>query len=74
MYAKNQFSPAHLIPYTTPTEQQYEIIDMVLTDTETILDYGVVFFSRGQYNEFLYDKIGDHYFCYSTKSYKMKGT
>lgn len=76
VYAKNQFSPAHLIPSTTPTEEQYEVIQIVLTDTDTILDRGVVFFSRGQYNDYLFDKIGDHYFCYSTKSYqnKMKGT
>lgn len=76
VYAKNQFSPAHLIPSTTPTEEQYEVIQIVLTNSETILDRGVVFFSRGQYNDYLFDKIGDHYFCYSTKSYenKMKGT
>ena len=76
VYAKNQFSPARLISSTTPTEEQYEVIQIVLTDTETILDRGVVFFSRGQYNDYLFDKIGDHYFCYSTKSYqnKMKGT
>lgn len=76
VYAKNQFSPAHLIPSTTPTEEQYKVIQIVLTDTETVLDRGVVFFSRGQYNDYLYDKIGDHYFCYSTKSYqnKKKGT
>lgn len=76
VYAKNQFSPAHLISSTTPTEEQYEVIQIVLTDTETVLDRGVVFFSLGQYNDYLYDKIGDHYFCYSTNSYqnKMKGT
>lgn len=75
VYAKNQFSPAHLIPSTTPTEVQYEVIETVLTDTNTILDRGVVFFSCGQYNDYLYAKIGDHYFCYSTKSYNlMKGT
>lgn len=76
VYAENQFSPAHLIPSTTPTDEQYEVIQIVLTDTETVLDRGVVFFSRGQYNDYLYDKIGDHYFCYSTKSYqnKTKGT
>ena len=76
VYAKNQFSPAHLIPSTTPTEEQYEVIQIVLTNSETVLDRGVVFFSRGQYNDYLFDKIGDHYFCYSTKSYenKMKGT
>ena len=75
VYAENQFSPAYLIPSTTPTEVQYEVIQTVLTDTETVLDRGVVFFSRGQYNDYLYAKIGDHYFCYSTKSYNtMKGT
>lgn len=75
VYEKNQFSPAHLIPSTTPTEVQYKVIETVLTDTNTILDRGVVFFSCGQYNDYLYAKIGDHYFCYSTKSYNlMKGT
>ena len=75
VYAKNQFSPAHLISTTTPTEVQYEIVHKVLTDPEAVLDRGVVFFSRKQYNDYIYEKIGDHYFCYSTKSYqaKMKG-
>lgn len=75
VYAKNQFSPAHLIPSTTPTEVQYDVIQTVLTDTETILDRGVVFFSRKQYNDYLYKQIGDHYFCYSKSYYEtyMKG-
>lgn len=72
VYAKNQFSPAHLIPSTTPTEEQYEVIQIVLTNSETVLDRGVVFFSRGQYNDYLFDKIGDHYFCYSTNLTKIK--
>lgn len=72
VFAKNQFSPAHLIPHTTPTEEQYEIVQTVLTDTGTVLDRGVVFFSRGPYNDYLYDKIGEHYFCYSAKSYQNK--
>lgn len=75
VYAKNQFTPARLIPSTTPTEVQYDVIQTVLTDTETILDRGVVFFSQKQYNDYLYKQIGDHYFCYSKSYYEtyMKG-
>lgn len=72
IYQKNQFTPAHRIPHTTPTQEQYDAVDEVLSEIYTVLDTGVVFFSMGQYNKYLYEKIGDHYFCYSKKSYEMK--
>ncbi len=72
IFQKNQFTPAYRIPYTTPTQEQYDAVDEVLSEIYTVLDAGVVFFSMGQYNKYLYEKIGDHYFCYSKKSYEMK--
>lgn len=72
IYQKNQFTPASRISYTTPTQEQYDVVDEVLSELYPVLDTGVMFFSMGQYNKYLYDKIGDHYFCYSKKSYEMK--
>lgn len=70
IYQKNQFTPAYLISSTTPTQEQYDAVDAVLNELYPVLDKGVVFFAMSQYNKYLYEKIGDHYFCYSQKSYK----
>lgn len=74
IYQKNQFSPAKYIETTTPTQIQYDVVDEVLSEIYPVLNTNVLFFSTKQYNDLLYEKIGDHYFCYSTKSYeKQKG-
>jgi hypothetical protein len=74
VYQTNQFSPAGYISSTAPTQDQYDAVESVLTETEPILNLGVVFFSTQQYNDYLFEKIGDHYFCYSKSYYeKMKG-
>lgn len=75
IYQKNQFSPAKYIETTTPTQIQYDVVDEVLSEIYPVLNTNVLFFSTKQYNDLLYEKIGDHYFCYSTKSYeKQKGS
>lgn len=75
IYQKNQFSPAKYIETTTPTQIQYDVVDKVLSEIYPVLNTNVLFFSTKQYNDLLYEKIGDHYFCYSTKSYeKQKGS
>ncbi len=72
VYQKNQFSPAKYIETTTPTQTQYDVVDEVLTEIYPVLNKNVLFFSTKQYNDLLYEQIGDHYFCYSTKSYKLQ--
>ena len=72
IYQRNQFTPTKYISSTTPTQEQYDVIDEVLNELYPVLDDGVVFFSRGQYNDYLYDKIGDHYFCYSKLYYETQ--
>lgn len=74
IYQKNQFSPAKYIETTTPNQLQYDVVDEVLCEIYPVLNTNVLFFSTKQYNDLLYEQIGDHYFCYSTKSYeKQKG-
>lgn len=72
IYQKNQFSPAQYIETTTPTQIQYDVVDEVLTEIYPVLNKNVLFFSTKQYNDLLYEQIGDHYFCYSTKSYELQ--
>ena len=70
IYQENQFSPAKWIDSTTPTQEQYDVVDEVLSEIYPVLNSGVVFFSTEQYNDYLYEKIGDHYFCYSKLNYE----
>lgn len=72
IYQKNQFSPAKFIESTTALQKSYDAVDAVFKETETIVDVGVVFFSTKPYNDHLYAKIGDHYFCYSEKSFNER--
>lgn len=70
IYQENQFSPAKWIDSTTPTQEQYDVVDEVLSEIYPVLNSGVVFFSTEQYNDYLYEQIGDHYFCYSKLNYE----
>lgn len=72
IYQKNQFSPAKYIETTTPTQIQYDVVDEVLSEIYPVLNTNVLFFSTKQYNDLLYEQIGNHYFCYSTKSYQIQ--
>lgn len=65
LYQKNQFSVASRIQSAKPTEVQYDAVYMTLNTTEPILRDDVVFFARGiGKGQTLYEKIGDHCFCY----------
>ena len=72
IYQKNQFSPAEYISTTTPSQVQYDIVNEVLSEIYPVLNINVLFFSTKQYNDLLYEQIGNHYFCYSTKSYQIQ--
>lgn len=72
VYQKNQFSPAKFINSTTPLQMQYEAVDAVFKETEPILNTGVLFFDTKPYNDLVYTKIDDHYFCYSEKSFNER--
>lgn len=74
IYQSNQFSPADFLPTTKPLAMQYRAVSSVLCEAEPIVDPGVVFFDTKPYNDHIFAKIGDHYFCYSEKSYQERNT
>jgi hypothetical protein len=43
VYAQNQFTPASMIPCTTPNEANYEVVDYVLKNGVTIPEYVMYF-------------------------------
>lgn len=67
IYEKNQFSPAHLIYRTEPTEVQIEAARKVVTEGPTIPEY-VTFFRAHYYhkwkNQVPYKCMGSTYFSY----------
>lgn len=70
IYAESQFSPAYLIPETTPTNENYEAVDYVLKNGCTV-PYYVLFF-RAEYHfdwdEYVpYVNIDQTYFGYLQK-------
>lgn len=66
--------PTQTIYAKEKCQLQHDIVDEVLSEIYPVLNINVLFFSTKQYNDLLYEQIGDHYFCYSTKSYeKQKG-
>ena len=70
VYSENQFSPAHLIPQTTPTEINYEAVDYVLKNGCTIPNY--VLYFRADYHfkwsgYVPYQQIDNTYFGYQSK-------
>jgi len=50
IYAKNQFSPAYLIPKTTPTNKNYEAVDYVLQNGCTMPEYVMYFRAYYHFN------------------------
>lgn len=48
VYSKGQFSPAHLIPTTTPTEKNYKAVDYVLKNGCTVPEY--IMYFRANYH------------------------
>lgn len=70
VYAKNQFTPASRIPYTTATTTNYEAVDYVLTNGVTLPSY-CLYFRAGyhfSWNGYIpYTSIGNTYFGYMAK-------
>lgn len=70
VYAKNQFTPASRIPYTTPTDINYEAVDYVLENGVTLPSYVLYFRANYHFNWFgyvPYTSMGSTYFGYMTK-------
>ena len=70
IYAESQFSPAYLIPSTTPTNTNYEAVDYVLKNGCTVPEY--VLYFRADYHfdwdDYVpYDDINNTYFGYLKK-------
>ena len=73
IYYPNQFSPASLIPKTTPTEKNYEAVDYVLQYGVTV-PYYVMYFRAGYHFKadgyVPYTTMDRTYFGYFTKDKK----
>lgn len=73
VYAKNQFTPASRIPYTTPTATNYEAVDYVLENGSTLPSY-VLYFRAGYHFNWSgyvpYTSMGNTYFGYMAKDAK----
>ena len=68
LYAKNQFTPAHRIKSTTPTNTQRKVVEQLLTEGTT-LPYYVMYFRAWYYFSWAesYTHIDDTYFSYLEK-------
>lgn len=65
IYAKGQFSPAHRIPYTKPTQMQLEVVEYLCKNG--VVDNEIVFFYYKRYSKWgtpAY-RIGTEYFSKS---------
>jgi len=58
-----QFSTSPYIEDTTPTQEQYDVVNMVLNETSPILDTSTVYFSTFPQTKNITAIINDHYFC-----------
>jgi len=63
IYQKGQFSTAKYISNTTPTQEQYNIVNMVLSEISPVLDTSTVYFSTFPQTKNITAIINDHYFC-----------
>ena len=73
VYAPNQFSPAYLIPNTTPTNTNYEAVDYVLKNGCTIPEHVLYFRANYHFNwdgYIPYQKMDDTCFGYLQKDKK----
>lgn len=70
LYEKNQFTPAHLIEYRTPSDSTLEAVRLVIENGPTIPEY-VTFFREGHYFSWAIDYMNyDHtYFSYTQDVY-----
>ena len=65
IFQSGQFATAKNLSIAKPTQEEYDAINMVLNESEPILDPDVLFFSTtGFKSRTTYDRIGGHVFCY----------
>lgn len=74
IYAPSQFSPAHLIPSTTPTQTQIDAVEYVCQNGPTIPEY-VCYFRASYYHNWgpkyaNYTYIDETYFSYKVTVYE----
>ncbi|MFR5967769.1 MAG: cell wall hydrolase [Oscillospiraceae bacterium] len=62
IYQERQFSTAPILSRVTPTENNYEAVDLAF-ELE-VVPYDVLYFSRGAENDRVWGRIGAHVFCY----------
>lgn len=62
IYQERQFSTAPILDSVTPTENNYEAVDLAF-ELE-VVPYDVLYFSRGAENDRVWGQIGAHVFCY----------
>ena len=62
IYQERQFSTAPILDSVTPTENNYEAVDLAF-ELE-VVPYDVLYFSRGAENDRVCGRIGAHVFCY----------
>ena len=73
VYAKGQFTPAYLLPETTPTETNYQAVDEVLKNGVTLPSYVMYFRANYHFNwngYKPYTSIDHTYFGYMEKDKK----
>lgn len=62
IYQERQFSTASILSRVTPTENNYEAVDLAFE--LAVVPYDVLYFSRGAENDRVWGRIGAHVFCY----------
>lgn len=62
IYQERQFSTAPILSRVTPTENNYEAVDLAFE--LAVVPYDVLYFSRGAENDRVWGRIGAHVFCY----------
>lgn len=62
IYQERQFSTASILGRVTPTENNYEAVDLAFE--LAVVPYDVLYFSRGAENDRVWGRIGAHVFCY----------
>lgn len=62
---KNQFSVAHKLHKSNPTQEQYDAIDATLRCVEPVMTKDVLFFASITMKRPLYETIGGHNFYYA---------
>lgn len=62
IYQERQFSTASILGRVTPTENNYEAVDLAFE--LAVVPYDVLYFSRGDENDRVWGQIGAHVFCY----------